>query len=339
MRIEVHGIDTRRAGVCRGMLNAFDSRRWSWRTTFVTLMLAVAACNDNTAPQEVAAGEGFVAGAAVGGDDVEIVLMPADGSSQRQLTRTAGQSYFPVWSPDAAQIAFVSTREDSRPQLYVMRADGGGVRRLSNPSDGYVDGRVSWSPDGARLVFVCRVPNDSTTQLCTINVDGTGYKRLLPAGWRGEDPAWSPDGRQIAFAGDFPSASTLRLYIVAADGGTPRMVSPAGVIGHDYQPAWSPDGQWLAFTGTRPRPPFAPGSAEVFVMRADGSGRRPLIDSMPPVETTGTPEWSPDGRRIAFAQSDFRTPRVFIANVDGTDVHPLRTIGVDGLSWAPARRE
>jgi Tol biopolymer transport system component len=59
--------------------------------------------------------------------------MNADGSGQRNLTRTPAYDSDPAWSPDGRKIAFVSNRDGSY-GVYVMNADGSGQRRLGRPS-------------------------------------------------------------------------------------------------------------------------------------------------------------------------------------------------------------
>jgi Tol biopolymer transport system component len=173
-------------------------------------------------------------------------------------------------------------------------------------------------------VYVCREFGDLQEQLCVISADGAGKRRLLPAGWRGIDPAWSPDGRTIAFSGDPGNIGYLHLWGVAPEGGTPRQISVALNTLHEEEPAWSPDGTRLAFQGTRPRPPFAPGLPEVFTMRTDGSERRPLIADMPPLATSSSAQWSADGTQIAFLR-DYTDEGLYIVKADGTEPRRVDT--------------
>lgn len=299
----------------------------------VTLASALGiSCSDGVGPGHVAPGQGFVFGKFAQSTGFEIHVMRTDGTGVRALTNTLGESSLPVWSPDARRIAFVSSRdtvsgERRVGQLYVMNADGSSPRRLTDRAGGYVDGSVAWSPDGRRLVYVCRDFGDLQEQLCVIGADGTGKRRLLPAGWRGIDPAWSPDGRTIAFSGWGPGdVGYLHLWGIAPEGGAPRQISVALNTLHEEQPAWSPDGIRLAFQGTRPRPPFAPGLPEVFIMHLDGSDRRPLITDMSPLATSHSPQWSADGARIAFLR-DYTEEGLYIVNADGTGARRVETVG------------
>jgi RNA polymerase sigma factor (sigma-70 family) len=95
---------------------------------------------------------------------LEVFVMNADGSGQRSLTREWERNIFPIWSPDWRKVAFfrnpcefVQRACIGNTTIYVMNADGSGLRRLaragslrkisSGQSEGGGDG-LAWSPDG-----------------------------------------------------------------------------------------------------------------------------------------------------------------------------------------------
>ena len=87
----------------------------------------------------------------------DIYVMDADGGNVRRLTNHTSQDASPSWSPDGRSIAFFSLRDDNpetaeiNPEIYVMDADGGNVRRLTNHIAW--DFAPSWSPDSRFVVF------------------------------------------------------------------------------------------------------------------------------------------------------------------------------------------
>src|SRR6266581_2436969 len=89
-------------------------------------------------------------------DGSEIWTVSPDGTDPRLLIDLGecgggGCSGGLAWSPDGSMLAFYSMRDNLSTRtraIYVVHADGSGLRRLNN--DGF---QASWSPDGSRLVF------------------------------------------------------------------------------------------------------------------------------------------------------------------------------------------
>ena len=235
------------------------------------------------------------------------------------------QPQTPHWSRDGRLIAFSHNHT-----VYVAESDGSGLRMVAGKGPGNSDDAglsPSISTAGSRIVYAVYkhvrwwLPGfeDYQWEIVTSALDGSDRRRLTKGygdGILNVSPTWSPDGSRIAFVSNSSGlehnqrgrSGPLAIYTMATDGSDVRRVA-AG-----YKPLWAPDGRRLAFTDEEPDSPktwYSPMmdkwySRETFkevlyTVGIDGSGLARLG------EAAGTPSWSPDGSRIAFARSDSET--------------------------------
>jgi TolB protein len=88
-------------------------------------------------------------------NEMDLYVMHADGSDQRQITKLGGASFAPSFFPDGKRILFASNYEhpgSSQFELYAVNRDGGGLERITFA--GGFDAFPQFSPDGKKLVFV-----------------------------------------------------------------------------------------------------------------------------------------------------------------------------------------
>ncbi len=160
---------------------------------------------------------------------------------QRRLTGSVSDiNVSPTYSPDGEQVVFVSDRTGTK-QLYVMRADGSNMVRISRERGQY-DTPV-WSPRGDLIAFTkTRPPVPGSTDRYYIGVmrpDGRG-ERLLVGGYLVEGPTWSPNGRVLLYAEEQldRATGTIRRLLRSVDlTGQNHRVVPTPVEASD--PAWS----------------------------------------------------------------------------------------------------
>ncbi|MBD0329221.1 MAG: PD40 domain-containing protein [Thermoleophilia bacterium] len=149
------------------------------------------------------------------------------------------------------------------------------------------------------IVFVLPEGGRATTATAVFVTDPAGERdarRLTspPEGESDSEPAWSPDGSQVVFV---RRGRESRVLVVGRDGGEPDAILPAGTYS---SPSWSPDGERIAYFEQ------SADGWDVMVARADGSGRRRLVDlpndpaGVGPV--VGGLDWGPDGSlAVAYA--------------------------------------
>jgi Tol biopolymer transport system component len=183
----------------------------------------------------------------------------------------------------------------------------------------------------------------TTTLLVALTVAGA-----LPAGGAATASAGSRTGR-IAVLRETQRACGLApctdLFVMNGDGSGQRRLTTDGRGGsNDWTaPVWSPDGRRLAFIADVGCPISTSGScSEIFVVNADGSGRRQLTHNLAEYNRY-RPSWSPDGTRLAYVGNPLDASGqktgscpcgAFVVNADGSGVKMLAADSVDPV-WSP----
>jgi Tol biopolymer transport system component len=97
---------------------------------------------------------------------MELFIMNADGSEQRQITNTGKANFCPFFHPNGRQIIFSSNFEDPKGRefdLYLIDTEGIGLERVT--FTGKFDGFPMFSPDGKKLVWASnrngKTPNET----------------------------------------------------------------------------------------------------------------------------------------------------------------------------------
>jgi len=146
-----------------------------------------------------------------------------------------------------------------------------------------------------KIAFVS--DRDGNEEIYVMNADGSGVTDLTNHPDPDEFPVWSPDGSKIAFKSW--RDGTWEIYVMNADGsGQTRLTNNSM---EELAISWSPDSNRIVFD--------CPDG--ICVMDADGSHQRWLA-------VGSSPDWSPDGTRIAFVSQTTGNREIYVIDSDGS---------------------
>jgi TolB protein len=212
-----------------------------------------------------------------------VAVMDADGSNQQLLVEGAA----PDWSPDGQQIAFSRPDDNQIAQIWVINADGSGVRQITQGNTSKVG--ASWSPDGTEMVFILpKNPGSQTDpqpEIGIMNSDGTNVRILTIEDRTNTDgngavcetandanaPAWSPVDNRIAFWSGIETQYG-QIWIIHSDGTASQQLTEDCSHRNSDDPSWSPDGKQILFSTGRS------GRNELWIMDADGNDEKRISD-------------------------------------------------------------
>jgi Tol biopolymer transport system component len=198
--------------------------------------------------------------------EMEIWVASADGDRLTRLTDVRGYDAEGSYSPDGEWIVFSSmrgaydrelTEEEAKileinpayfGEIYIMRADGTGQRRLTDVP-GY-DGGPFFSPDGSKIVWRRFDAEGLIADVWTMSPDGSDQRQITDFGAMSWAPYMHPSGEYIFFASNKLGFANFEIFIVDADG-KKEPVRVTYTDGFDGLPVPSPDGRRLAWTSTR----------------------------------------------------------------------------------------
>lgn len=270
-----------------------------------------------------------------------------DGTGRKLVFAADSSLESPSFSPDGTKIAFLSNRENcggvgckkfgngpaSPSQMWLINADGTGLRQITRADTGGGSGKHYFSPDGSRILYNSHdnSPDGVVPVLRSVQIDGNGDTILVRGkanndayGGYSFEASLSPDGSKVLFVADRdgdPAIDSRHIYVMNRDGSGEVQLTDGPLS--DYSPSFSPDGSRIKFS----RKGYllevvSEVFSELYVMNADGTGQTRLTDN---TDYERTSSFSPDGTKIVYTSwdsNDWRG-RLFVMNADGTDQRPI----------------
>ena len=150
-----------------------------------------------------------------------------DGSSPMQLTNGTIYPRLPSWSPDGAQILFVTSPPHGGSTRAYMVSSQGGTPRLLFPGEAGPETDPNWSPDGRKIVFSTsrEAGDDPKSVICILELD-SNHVTTLPASVGMFSPRWSPDGHSILALN--PKSLGLKIFDIRTQRWSTPYKGPAG---------------------------------------------------------------------------------------------------------------
>lgn len=312
----------------------------------IIFAVAVTSCSAEEARQGLSVGEPITASPrtrpelavsrVVAGNPPRRDVITLDGSGMSVRVLASGGAVLASrlsWSPDGTRLAFarsVSVGRDERTDIFVVNAEGGPARRLTQTGRSFAP---VWSPDGRTIVFAEHAEDISypfTTSLWSMSSDGSSRRQLLEAeSDRTDIPStFSPDGTELAVTRCKPRLPELQVRIANACAVhilDVRTLELRKLVERAADAAFSPDGEQIAYvTDSDENGVLSYGDRsffanELYVMRIDDGNARRLTRTHRLNERA--PSWSTDGNVIAHQRGEV------IGNGEGTVVVLVRTDG------------
>jgi Tol biopolymer transport system component/DNA-binding winged helix-turn-helix (wHTH) protein len=309
-------------------------------------------------------------------------LGATDSPRQLTSTGDGTFEFAPVWSPDGHYIAFFRfDAKEQNLAIYVTAALGGSERRVYTVKSKHKVDALDWSLDGKYLAFSDGPSPDQASQIFFLSLDTLEVRPVTspPPGTLGDStPAFSPDGKSLAFVRD--TLDVREIFVLPLSVGSPSQITfdRADIQGL----AWTPDSRELIFASSRQggeslwRVPAQGGTPQRLPIAGAGWALRPAVSrkgnrlaytsviydsalwrgSLTPdhkvsgpldrfISSTGLeegPQYSPDGKRIAFQSTRTGFHEIWRADADGSNPIQL-THFARNLSgtprWSPDSRQ
>lgn len=239
----------------------------------------------------------------------------------RQVTESVHNvsDFYPAWSIDCKNLAFVRYVSNSSGDIYLADSPGQPSKRITSD---FRDIRgLAWTPDH-QIVFSSN--RSGPYSLWKLNPETGAITAIHSSGEMAIEPSLSHDGKLLVF-----TDATINANIWQTDLKTNKTDRLIASSRQNHSAQFSPDGTHIVFASDRS------GNWELWTAAADGTGPQQLTHFKAGV--VGTPHWSPDGRYIAFDARPAGHSSVFVIPAAGGEPKPLQRNAFEERmpSWSP----
>jgi dipeptidyl aminopeptidase/acylaminoacyl peptidase len=296
-----------------------------------------------------------------------LFVVPADGSRDPHRLTRVSDAGMPKWSPNGRYLGFIAARdtdvdrlvgrdedeessseddpdadeesdedeeksddeedendesqggngdEGPKPQVWVFDMErGGDALQVTDRDEGVRE--FDWGPDGERLVVSARDPTEDQEEMLAERRDD-GPIEIERLQHKANGAGWLDEVTTYLFVVDVETGESERLDDAYGQGAREPIFG--------LQPAWGQSGR-IAFASNRTENPDDSGVMDIYTIDPDGETLRKLTDS---TRQTFDYEWSPDGERLAYIDSDptnwYKPSQLCILEPDGTDAPDSRSV-------------
>ncbi len=259
----------------------------------------------------------------------QLMLVPTLGGPEPERTlhgvdlsfETASSSSFLTWTPDSKWICFTTRFDNSktRERLMLISPDTGESRPVFSTVDRDMsDSSPAFSPDGRWLAFARFSQSFNTTIL--VQHLSPGFQpegdpiAVREAGLNPQSPVWTPDGRSLFFL----ERLTSRLFQVEMSDILSMRPARQIYVGSNRF-------EGLTFAGHSPRlcTSIVTNGSDLWTISLKGVGSRAPRKVLPSKADQYHPEYSPDGRWLAFVSMRDGSRQVWVAQANGENPRQL----------------
>jgi len=243
--------------------------------------------------------------------DTGIYVVPALGGPERKLrsTRISSWDFSPIsWSPDGRQIAFSDLLpEEEHAMIHLLSAETLETERIPNGSKCLAQSQPAFSHRGDHLAYLCFISKDEFSLHSLPLPAGQPAVLSHVQGYYPNGLTWSADDKELLYSIGVMNSNELGAVAVA-NGSVKRLA----FAGNAMWPTVSSIGDKLAFSSI---------SSSRNIWRRDlVHPEAPAVELISSTRAQYNAQYSPDGKRIAFASERAGVPGVWISNEDGSNL-------------------